>query len=386
MLVENTVPEDRLIRYCARLDIGNNLAGKIKAILSPELNWDYFFKRARSEGILSLVYKTLSEIDCAKSVIPEGIRERLHSSYYTIAARNTLLYKKLDNILDSFNQDNIEVILLKGMALAQTVYPDIALRPMYDIDILIHEKDLPLIEEKLKKLGYMNSSSYPEDFHKDNMMVDVHWELMNITRVKSRSKSYRINMNEIWQNSRVIEIAGRKVRILSAEHNLMELCLHLTLHHDLSGLIWFVDIAQLIEHCKNEIDWDRFVADSRRYKIYRPAYYTLCCVKQNLGQQVPRFVLDRLRPKRQSLLERKIFDLILSGASLENIRFFFTLSTMESLLDRLKFLREIALPSPKVLSARYNISSARHIPHCYLSHFKSILSSISKLLKKISLA
>jgi hypothetical protein len=386
--------EDLLVRFLAKanpvrefsngVNIDLSTAGKIKEILSPDLNWAYFFEQARSEGVLSLIYKNLSEIDYAKSIVPGDVWERLESSYYTVAVHNTLLYEKLNNILNSFHEANIEIIILKGMDLAQTIYPDIALRPMYDIDILIHKKDFPLVEAKLRGLGYMNSPSYPEDFHKDNMMVDVHWDLMNITRVKSRSKSYRIDIDEIWKGSRLIEISGQKARILSPEHYLMHLCLHLTLHHGLSGLIWFIDIARLIEYHKNEIDWNRFVDDSFRYKIYKPIYYTLCYVKEILGQEIPQFVLDELKPKRQNFLEKKIFNLILSDASLENIRFFFTLSTMTSLLDKLIFLKEIALPSPKVLSAKYNIPSARYIPQYYAIHFKSILSSISKLLQKIS--
>jgi hypothetical protein len=377
--------EDLLVHLLAKLNIDQGAIKEIERSLSPELNWAYFFEQARNEGVISLVYKSLSEIDYAKTVVPEGVWRRLESSYYTIAARNTLLYEKFYNILVSFNQANIEVILLKGMALAQTVYTDIALRPMYDIDILIHKEDFTLVENKLRQSGYINSPSYPEDFHKGNMMVDVHWDLMNITRVKSRKKSHQIDIDEVWKASRLIEVGRKKARILSPEHCLMDLCLHLTLHHGLSGLIWFIDIAKLIEYYKNEIDWDKFIKDSFRYAICKPIYYTFYYVNKILGQEIPQFVLDGLMPKRQNFIERKVFDLILSGTTLDNIRFFFTLSAMESLRDRLSFLREIALPSPKVLSARYNISSARHIPQCYLSHFKSILSSISKLLEKISL-
>jgi hypothetical protein len=193
-------------------------------------------------------------------------------------------------------------------------------------------------------------------------------------------------MDEVWKSSIPIEIGGEKARILSPAHCLMDLCLHLTLHHGLQGLKWFIDIAGLIEYYKNEMDWNKFIEDSFRYKIYKPIYYVLFYVKNVLGQQIPQFVLDGVKPKRQNFLERKIFDLIVSGTSIENIRFFFTLSTMENFVDRLIFLKEITLPSPRVLSARYNISSARHIPKYYLIHLKSVMSSILKLLQKVSFA
>ena len=379
--------ENLLVRYIAKVSTDQGDIEKIKEILSSRpINWAYFFDRIRSEGIVSLVYKSLLGIDYAKTVVPEDIWARLESSYYTVAARNTLLYEKLDSILNCLNQAKIEVIILKGMALAGTIYPDIALRPMFDIDILIRKDDFSSVEDRLRGLGYINSPSYPEDFYKGNMMVDVHWDLLNITRVKSRKKSCQIDIDEIWKSSRLIGIGGYEVRVLSPEHCLMDLCLHLSLHHGLSGLIWLIDVARFIEYYRDKIDWNKFIDSSFEYKIYKPVYYTLCYAKEILGQQIPPSVLDGLRPKRQSLLERRIFDLISSGVSLENIRFFFTLSTMEGFLDRLTFLREIGLPSPRVLCARYNISSVRYLPQCYLIHLKYILSSIFKLLQRISLA
>ena len=376
--------DERLIRLCTKLNTCPETTENPQEIINSDLSWAYFFKRARAEGLISLVYSNLSRVDGAKSIVPEDIWAELESSYYTIASRNSLLCEKLNTILSSFNQIGIEVILLKGIALIHTIYPDIALRPMYDIDILIHKEDFSLVETKLKELGYNNSSFYPEDFHKDNMMVDVHWQLMNVTRVKSRSKSYCIDLDEIWKGSIPIEISGEKARVLSPEYCLMDLCLHLTFHHGLRGLIWFIDIAKVIEYYKNEINWDRFIKKSLEYKIYKPIYYTLYYAKEILKQQIPQIVLDRLKPKSGTFLERKIFDLVVSGASLENIRFFFTLSNMNSFRDRFDFLREITLPSPRVLQAKYNISSAKYIPRCYLIHFKSGMSSILKLLQKLS--
>jgi hypothetical protein len=376
--------ENSLISLCVEVNTNGDVFKKIQRILGPDLNWAYFFERARSEGIMSWVYSRLSEIEGAQSLVPKDAWERLESSYYTVARRNIALTQKLNTILNSLNQAGIEVILLKGMALIHTIYPDIALRPMYDIDILIHKKDFSRVAEKLRELGYVNSTYYPEDFHQDNMMVDVHWELMNVTRIKSRKKSYLIDLDGAWRSSLPIEIKGEKTRILSPEYCLMDLCLHLAFHHGLEGLMWFIDIARLIELYKNEMDWHKFIEKSADYKICKPVYYVLFYVQNIIGQDIPQFVLEGLKPKKQNYLERKIFNLILSGAPVENARFFFTLAAMENWLDRLVFLTEIVLPAPQVLSGRYNISSARDIPRFYLIHLKSAVSTAFKLLQKIS--
>ena len=374
-------PEDRLVYSLAKVDIDANTNQEIKKILSPGLNWAYFFEQANNQGVAALAYKSLSGIDYARSIVPETILARLASCYYSVACRNTLLTEKLSAILDYFQKARIQIILLKGMALIQTIYPNISLRPIYDIDILIHPQDFPVAKAGLEALGYFNSAFYREDFYQDNIMVDVHEELINITRIKSRRKAHRIDMDEFWKNSLAIEINGQGARILSPEHTLMELCLHLTLHHGLQGLIWFVDIARLIEYYKNEIDWNKFIKETSDYRINRPVYYALFYVNKILRQDIPEYVLNQLKPERQNLLERKIFNLILSGRTLENIRFFFTLTAMENLWDKLSFFRDITFPSTKTLSAKYNISSRTSLPFCYIIHFNSILSSILKLLQ-----
>ena len=178
--------ENQLLRYLLKLNFDPGISEKIKQILSPDLNWAYFFEQAKKEGMLSLVYLGLSGIDITGTLVPENIRARLESSYYTIAARNIWLCRKLKTILSAFNRADIEVILLKRIVLIHTVYSNMALRPMYDIDILSYQKDFPLVEAKLKELGYNNSAFFPEEFVKDNMLVDVHWDLVNTARIKSR--------------------------------------------------------------------------------------------------------------------------------------------------------------------------------------------------------
>ena len=71
--------EELLVRYLAKLNIDQGTVEKIKEILSPDLNWAYFFDRAGSEGIISLAYKGLSEIDGAKTMVPEDVWRRLKS-------------------------------------------------------------------------------------------------------------------------------------------------------------------------------------------------------------------------------------------------------------------------------------------------------------------
>ena len=203
--------EDRIIFHCVGLNIDENTSEKIREILSQDIKWAYFFERAKSEGVLSLVYENLSKIDNTQLSVPADIWERLKNSYYTTAGRNILICQKLNTILTAFNQAGVKVILLKGIALIHTIYPNTALRPMHDIDILIKKEDLIKANEVLNSLGYLyprNYKNFVENLHlssintlnymgenSSNFFVHVHWHLINATLpldflVRKRDYSY----------------------------------------------------------------------------------------------------------------------------------------------------------------------------------------------------
>ncbi len=54
----------------------------------------------------------------------------------------------------------IKTIVLKGAMLAETVYPNIALRSMGDIDLLIHKDDLDRAAKRILELGYIFNEHY----------------------------------------------------------------------------------------------------------------------------------------------------------------------------------------------------------------------------------
>ena len=96
---------------------------------------------------------------------PSSILHELRAAYYSTAAHNLLLYHELLSIvnceLSIINcQLKIPVVVLKGAALATTLYPDPALRPLSDIDLLVRREHLDAAVQAVKSLGYRQP--YPE--------------------------------------------------------------------------------------------------------------------------------------------------------------------------------------------------------------------------------
>ena len=60
----------------------------------------------------------------------------------------------LSKIITACEKAGVQLILLKGAALFHLVYPEPGLRPMRDLDLLIHPSQAPVMETLLGDLGF----------------------------------------------------------------------------------------------------------------------------------------------------------------------------------------------------------------------------------------
>lgn len=86
-------------------------------------------------------------------------RSLLRMARYREQLRMERYFAIMQQSLDLLRSHNIEIVVLKGAALAQTAYPDPTLRHCHDIDLLIHPRDLRRATDLLLQHGYRHSSS-----------------------------------------------------------------------------------------------------------------------------------------------------------------------------------------------------------------------------------
>jgi len=123
-------------------------------------DWTELVRMAGEEGVAPLLYRKLSE-NKSQLNFPTGIstqirdvHQRLATDYYKWSAQNQLLFAELGRILNALENVEAGVIVLKGAALGMSVYPDLALRPMNDLDLLVDKHSLDKGVETIRTLGY----------------------------------------------------------------------------------------------------------------------------------------------------------------------------------------------------------------------------------------
>ena len=295
-------PERRLLLACAR---ANSLAEELQRIAQelsrPDLDWNDVAAAACAHGVAPLIYHNLHRSGVIRLVPPRAM-ETLRNSYYGNAARNSLLYDELRNVLNGFRDKKIEVIVLKGAALADTVYPNRALRPMSDIDLLVRKEQLGKVESKLLDMGYMVEERVkPKEFQREHhyhwvfkkksaIAVEIHWN------IKRPTGPFRIDIDGLWDRAKPIQIAGVEALALSPEDLLLHLCQHMHKHKLIGGIRPLCDIAHVVEYYKDAIEWTVFETRSYQWGIAQYAYLALYLAKELLDARIPSSFLDDFRP------------------------------------------------------------------------------------------
>ncbi len=386
--------EDLLIRFCARVNTDRDIARKIKEILTPDLNWAYFLQKTKDEGVCSLIHKTLSKIQDVEKILPENVLQNLKNNYYSTAKRNILIFQTLEKISQTFEKENIQMIVFKGIALAESVYGDIGLRPMGDIDILVKKKDLEKVDSIFKNFGYhtpfdirdfinLPFNRYRNSFLYSNLdttpnYVHLYWHLINFFPYHS-DVIQRINMDKIWEDSEEIKLGDAKLRTFSIYHQIIFLCMH-ALHHSPKSLIRLCDINELLQLEEGNLDWDKLVREAFDFGLHKHVYYVLYSIFKLLEADIPDNTLKMLRPEKMSFFERKFISSVLEWKPMFHGELLVYLGMNETLRERVLFLCRVLFPSRNELALIRQKSIAKVN---FLDYLKRVNSGLDYAVKAL---
>lgn len=237
-----------------------------------------------------------------------------------ITARNIYLLNELRQILDAFHRSKIEVIVLKGAALTECLYPHIGIRGFADIDLLVHPEDMPRVTKIMRSFDYQPEipggdlfQPWTERFGcivnvtyiKQNeltVIADIHWGL-------GRPGTYfdRVDIKSLWRRAKTRKVAGVEASILCPEDLLIFLCLHMFKHCPNFTFNSLCDIAQLIKRSVGEIDWQDFVNRVFQFRICLPVRFALQQTCRVFQSPVPVWVFEKFNSYKPSFFEKISF-------------------------------------------------------------------------------
>jgi hypothetical protein len=165
----------------------------------------------------------------------------LRQAYRLQALHVSIHERQIRKVFRLLRRHAIEPVLAKGWAVA-SLYPDSALRPYGDIDLLVRP-------DEFKTARLVLATAEARD-----CWVDLH---TTFSGLEDRST------DELIRRSKVVDLDGELIRVFSAEDRLALLCIHL-LKHGAWRPLWLCDIAAAIETTSRDFNWE--ICLGRDYK------------------------------------------------------------------------------------------------------------------------
>ena len=326
----------------------------LKELLQGPVAWKSLFFLAERQGVQPLFFQALNLV---RSAVPENEFHVWTQAYDANLVKNLVLARELIRIVEQLRANKIEPIAYKGLALAETLYGDIALRQAGDIDLLVRSADVRRAREALVQLGYSAKTTFPDiqerallksgyecvfDGPSGRNILEVQWAF------QPRFYAVDFNMDEIFNRASVTDVAGHASRTLSHEDLLLTLSVHAA-KHVWQRLIWLCDIARLI--ALPTLDWPRVLSQAEEFGVSRILHVTVLAANALLEARIPSALESALKKDPASLiLAGEVQQQIMSSTpfNLESPSYFRLMMRLrERPSDRLRFLTRLAFtPGP----------------------------------------
>lgn len=363
----------------------NPAALRAAQALAPGLNWDAWADSAHAGGLAPLLYTIVH----GRNVVPAAVEARLEDDYYRSARDNTLRFHELGESLAALAAAGIQTLLLKGAALAEPVYGNIAVRPMADFDVLVRPEDVEAALTALAQRGYEDVEGETQAgaaiaFESQvalsrpgpvETIIEIHWSLLD-----SPHHQHRLPMAWFWDTAAVVEVEGNQTRLLGPEALVLHLCAHLALHHHGTGLLWLHDIAEVLHLHGDRLDWDLLLAKAGECDLVLPLQQVLPQVVEEWRIPVPYEIRERLRDLKPTPEEARIFNWLTATRRPVAQRFYADLASMPGWRARLRYAAGNLFPSAAYMRRRYDIRHGVLLPLYYPYRWLVGLQSAAHLL------
>jgi len=375
--------EDNFILNAARLNLSEENIAALKKILKKNIDWPLFEMKARVHGVDTFIYYSLKNHNLSELIPPETYK-RFQEHYYEIAYQNSVFLDEVDKLSAIIND---KIVLLKGMDLIQSLYPNIAIRSMSDIDILVDSEKDKEVWNKLKKngfaepdIGVCKSSLHrrnpiqisSERFHNlpdltnGKCHLEVHWNIFQSPHFFTETKM-------AWEKAIPIK-ADQKTYRLSNEFLLAHLCSHLYFHkHQYVILRMICDINELIIQQKDPINWNEIDEICNNTELKNIIITALTYPRVLLKTPVPANFIN------ENIVFEKTFNLdVLLKGQMQRSHTSYYLDVLKSISnpsDKIKYIYKTIIPSKEWMRENYHTQSGIKLVMAYIKYWSFQLNT-----------
>ena len=333
-------------------------------------DWDEVGRLAKAARVAPLLYRAWRD----ERFAPVRLQRAVRRAYLQTARRNVALLRELATAVAALDVAGLPSIVLKGAALAESVYGNVALRPMVDVDLLVRREDLHAALTVLAGGGFTAATREPRvgaaaAFENELLLLkpgplpvalEIHWSLFD-----SPYYQRHLHLDRCWAAARPLRLGTTEARMLDPISQLLHLCGHLVLHHGGTDLLWEHDIAECIAVYGAELDWSALLDRAAEWKLIVAIQSLLPRLAEEAGAPIPVAVIERVRALRPTREEQRIAGYLSARERGVTRRFWNDLSSMNAWTDRVRYAWTHLFPSPAYMRERYGFRSPLLLPLYY---------------------
>jgi hypothetical protein len=309
-------------------------------------SWDQVIDLAERHAVLPLVHRYLS-LECP-AVVPAEAMAKMRTQWQLIALYNRHLTAELVRLMGLMKAAGIEAVTFKGPVLAAMAYGSTDLRQFVDLDILVHQEDLPRVAEILTAEGYLSphirreglATGYFQEcedafFAARGMgAVDVHW------KITPRSFRFAPAEESFWQRAQPVELEFGAVTAISPEDSLLYICVHAA-KHGWVKLGSICDVAETIR-ARPAIDLMAMLDEATSLGSRRMFLTGILLAHELVGAEAPDDVVAIARRSGAvESLSKRVASQLFSGAGAGQSRFdpwMVPIRSIESMRARMNYI------------------------------------------------
>jgi putative nucleotidyltransferase-like protein len=203
---------------------------------------------------------------------PSAVRDALLRHAREETARELLRREEIAGVIDALSDCGVRALVLKGTALAYTVYETPGARPRLDTDLFVEACDRDKARIALEKRGYAAPPYCAELLSQFEMakidafglvhVMDVHWKISTQPVFAGV-----LGFEEVLRRAVPVPAIGASALALGSVDALLVACMHPVMHHqNEERLLWMYDIHLLAEKL-TAIEFEELVRLARAKQI-----------------------------------------------------------------------------------------------------------------------
>jgi hypothetical protein len=298
-----------------------------------------------------------------------ALTHALHDDVVAAVARESLAGPELIRVLDGFARAGVDVILVKGAALAYAVYAAPWQRPRIDTDLLIDASQRDAAGAVLGALGYTRSDALTSgtlvssqcaferpDASGVRHLIDLHWQAVN-----PQLFADALPFAELWRDRLPLPTLGPAAWMPNAVNALQLAAVHRLAHHQGNDrLVWLYDVHLLASGLRKR-DWQRLTGTAVERQIAAICRDALHAAARAFRTVVPS---DSLAALERAARHEPSFHYVQGPVRRRHV----LMNDLARLSwrARLTLLREHAFPPAAFMRSRYHVRSSVWLPALYV--------------------